>query len=151
MVKDQGRDEGTDVEATWCWCGGCLSSIRKGVKCLGSGFGRTDLSRILLFELPIFSRILSPEFSPYFCGGGGKVVRKILQENPRQNPPQFIAKNPRHLSGRPKDAGGQVSLGTAKGWTLSLLWHVLIAAYHTKGHGFAIASTSQEPRIPENW
>ena len=36
----------------------------------------------------IFSRILSPDFSPHFCGE--KVTRKILQENPWQNPPNFI-------------------------------------------------------------
>ena len=43
-----------------------------------------------------FSRILSPIFSPHFCGE--KVPRKILQENPRQSPPNFIQqKSPTHF------------------------------------------------------
>ena len=44
----------------------------------------------------IFSRILSPDFFPSFSWE--KVPRKILQENPRQNPPKFIQqKSPTHF------------------------------------------------------
>ena len=44
----------------------------------------------------IFSRILSPDFFSSFLWE--KVPRKILQENPRQNPPKFIQqKSPTHF------------------------------------------------------
>ena len=59
---------------------------------LGSGYGRTDFSQIffrgfLLLSRRIFSRILPPDFPSHFVG---KKPRKILQENPRQNPPKFV-------------------------------------------------------------
>ena len=67
---------------------------------LGPAFGRTEFSRIFsgflgrrFFFFRGFSRRI---FSPHFCGK--KVPRKILQENPRQNPPKFIQQNPRHIS-----------------------------------------------------
>ena len=47
---------------------------------LGSVFGSTDFSRIFIFGPPDF-------FSSFLWE---KVPRKILQENPRQNPPKFI-------------------------------------------------------------
>ena len=56
---------------------------------LGPAFGRTDFSRIFIFEPPDFFRGFSRRiFSPHFFGE--KVPRKILQENPRENPPKFI-------------------------------------------------------------
>ena len=56
---------------------------------LGSGFGRTDFSRSFYFWAAGFFRGFSRRiFSPHFCGK--KVPRKILQENPRKNPPKFI-------------------------------------------------------------
>ena len=45
----------------------------------------------------IFSRIFSPNFFSSFLCGKKSAQIKILQENPRQNPPKFIQhKNPRH-------------------------------------------------------
>ena len=58
----------------------------------------------------IFSRIFSPNFlnfSPHFCWK--KVSRKILQENPRENPPKF--KILQHISA---DCPGQHLLGNLK-------------------------------------
>ena len=59
---------------------------------LGSVFGRADFSRILCLGRRIFSRILSLDFFSSFLWE--KVPRKILQENPRQNPPNLHNKNP---------------------------------------------------------
>ena len=57
-------------------------------KRLGSDFGRTDFSRIFIFGPPdIFADFLAGFFLLFFVG---KVPRKILQENPRGNPPKFI-------------------------------------------------------------
>ena len=55
---------------------------------LGSGFGRTDFLRIFIFGPPdFFADFLAGFFLLIFVG---KVPRKILQENPRENPPKFI-------------------------------------------------------------
>ena len=64
---------------------------------LGSAFGRTDFSRIFIFEpQDFFADLVAGFFLLIFVG---KVPRKILQENPRQNPPQILYnKNPRHIS-----------------------------------------------------
>ena len=65
---------------------------------LGSVFGRTDFSRIFILSRRIFSRIFEPPdfFSSFLWG---KVLRKILQENPRQNhPPNFIQQKSQHIS-----------------------------------------------------
>ena len=66
--------------------------IASGWRCdfLGPAFGRTDFSRIFIFEPGIFSRIFSPDFFFLLIFVGKKVPRKILQENPRQNPPKFL-------------------------------------------------------------
>ena len=57
-------------------------------KRLGSDFGRTDFSRIFIFGPPdFFADFLAGFFLLIFVG---KVPRKILQENPRENPPKFI-------------------------------------------------------------
>ena len=54
---------------------------------LGPAFGRTDFSRIFIFEPPdFFADFLAGFFLLIFVG---KVPRKILQENPRENPPNF--------------------------------------------------------------
>ena len=53
-----------------------------GIHLLGSDFGRTDFSRIFIFEPSDFPRILSPDFLSSFLWE--KVPRKILQE---KNPP----------------------------------------------------------------
>ena len=59
---------------------------------LGSDFGRTDFSRIFIFGPPdFFVDFLAGFFLLIFVG---KVPRKILQENPRENPPKFIQQNP---------------------------------------------------------
>ena len=55
---------------------------------LGPAFGRTDFSRIFIFEPPDF-------FADFLAGFfllilWEKVPRKILQENLRENPPKFI-------------------------------------------------------------
>ena len=51
-------------------------------------FGRTDFSRIFIFEPPdFFADFLAGFFLLIFVG---KVPRKILQENPRENPPKCI-------------------------------------------------------------
>ena len=65
------------------------------VETLGPVFGRTDFSRIFIFELPDFFRGFCHQiFSPHFRGE--KVSREILQQNPRQNPPNFtLQKSPR--------------------------------------------------------
>ena len=55
---------------------------------LGSVFGRTDFSRILFFGPPFFFTDFVAGFFSSFLWE--KVPRKILQENPRQNPPKFI-------------------------------------------------------------
>ena len=55
---------------------------------LGPAFGRMDFSRILFLSRRIFSRIFSPDFFSSFLWE--KVPRKILQENPRENPSKFI-------------------------------------------------------------
>ena len=61
---------------------------------LGSGFGRTDFVVDFYVLAAGFPR---PIFSPHFCGE--KVPRKILQENPLQNPLQNLySKSPRHIS-----------------------------------------------------
>ena len=55
---------------------------------LGPAFGRTDFSRIFIFEPPdFFADFLAGFFLLILVG---KVFRKILQENPRENPPNFI-------------------------------------------------------------
>ena len=55
---------------------------------LGPAFGRTDFSRIFIFEPPdFFADFLAGFFSSFLWE---KVPRKILRENPRQNPPKFI-------------------------------------------------------------
>ena len=55
---------------------------------LGPAFGRTDFSRIFIFEPPdFFADFLAGFFSSFLWE---KVPRKILQENPRENPPKFI-------------------------------------------------------------
>ena len=55
---------------------------------LGPAFGRTDFSRIFIFGPPdFFADFLAGFFLLIFVG---KSARKILQENPRENPPKFI-------------------------------------------------------------
>ena len=55
---------------------------------LGPAFGRTDFSRISIFGPPdFFADFLTGFFLLIFVG---KSARKILQENPRENPPKFI-------------------------------------------------------------
>ena len=55
---------------------------------LGSVFGRTDFSRIFIFGPPdFFADFLAGFFLLIFRG---KMPRKILQENPRENPPRVI-------------------------------------------------------------
>ena len=55
---------------------------------LGTDFGRTDFSRIFVFEPPdFFADFVAGFFLLIFVG---KVPRKILQQNPRQNPPKPI-------------------------------------------------------------
>ena len=52
------------------------------------GFGRTDFSRIFIFGPPdFFADFLADFFSSLLWE---KVPRKILQESPRKNPPNFI-------------------------------------------------------------
>ena len=65
---------------------------------LGPVLGRTDLSRIFIFGPPDF-------FADFVAGFilllfvGKKAPRKLLQENPGQNPPKFIQqKSPTHFS-----------------------------------------------------
>ena len=62
----------------------------------------------------------------FLCIFVGKMPRKILQENPRQNPPKFIQENPRHISAEgpgqkkaPKTWGGRSQVGM-NGDTLSI-------------------------------
>ena len=63
-------------------------SVRANQVILGSDFGRTDFSRIFIFGPPdFFADFLAGFFLLIFVG---KVPRKILQENPRENPPKFI-------------------------------------------------------------
>ena len=64
---------------------------------LGRGFGRTDFSRIYLFEpTGFFADFVVGFFLLIFCGK--KVPRKILQENPRRNRPKSIQqKSPTHF------------------------------------------------------
>ena len=51
---------------------------------LGSGFGRPDFSRICIFGPPDF-------FADFFASFlWKKCPEKILQENPREDPPKFI-------------------------------------------------------------
>ena len=55
---------------------------------LGPAFGRTDFSRIFIFEPPdFFADFVAGFFLLIFVG---KSAQKILQENPRENPPEFI-------------------------------------------------------------
>ena len=59
-----------------------------GYEFLGPAFGRTDFSRIFIFEPPDFSAdFLAGFFSSLLWE---KVPRKILQENFRENPPKFM-------------------------------------------------------------
>ena len=58
------------------------------VTILGPVLGRTDFSYFWGGGRQISLLILSPDLSPRFCGG--KSAQKILQENPRQNPPKLI-------------------------------------------------------------
>ena len=64
---------------------------------LGSVFGRTDFPRIYIFGSPdFFADFLAGLFLLIFVGE--KVPRKILQENPRQNPPKFLQQeSPTHF------------------------------------------------------
>ena len=55
---------------------------------LGSGFGRTNFRGFLFLGRRIFLRVFSPDFFSSFLWE--KVPRKILQENPRENPPKCI-------------------------------------------------------------
>ena len=71
-------------------------AFRKNPFLLGLVFGRSDFSRIFVFEPRIFRGFCRRIFSAYFCGA--KVPRKVLQENPRQNPPEFIQQTTRHIS-----------------------------------------------------
>ena len=60
------------------------------------GFGQNGFFADFFFGRRIFSRILSPDFFSSFLWE--KVPRKILQENPRQKPPNFIQqKSPTHF------------------------------------------------------
>ena len=64
------------------------NSLQISHKILGSVSGRTDFSRIYIFGPPdFFADFVDGFFLLIFVG---KVHRKILQENPRQNPPKFI-------------------------------------------------------------
>ena len=82
---------------------------------LGPAFGRTDFSRIFIFEPPdFFADFLAGFFLLIFVGE--KVPRKILPENPRQNPPKFIQqKSPTHFcrGAGPKNALIRVSCHSA--------------------------------------
>ena len=63
---------------------------------LGPAFGRTDFFAIFLFAAGFFRGFCRRIFSSHFCGE--KVPRKILQENPRQDPPNLIQqKSPTHF------------------------------------------------------
>ena len=67
---------------------GVLGSLG-GTTDLRAGFRQNGFFRGFLFlSRRIFSRTFSPDFSSSFLWE--KVPRKILQENPRQNPPKFI-------------------------------------------------------------
>ena len=56
---------------------------------LGSGFGRTDFPLIFIFGPPdFFADFLAGFFLLIFVGKSDQ--KKILQENPRRNPPKFI-------------------------------------------------------------
>ena len=61
------------------------------------GFWQNGFFADFYFWAAGFSRGFCPRiFPPHFCGK--KVPRKILQENPRQNPPKFIQqKSPTHF------------------------------------------------------
>ena len=63
----------------------------------GSVFGRTDFFTNFIFGPPdFFSWIFSPDFFSWFLWE--KVPRKILQANPRQNPPKILQqKSPTHF------------------------------------------------------
>ena len=66
-------------------------------KLLGSDFGRTDFSRIFIFEpLDFFSRILSPDYFSSFSWG--KVPRKSSKKIPSKILQNLYDKNPRQLS-----------------------------------------------------
>ena len=60
---------------------------QKTLVLLGPAFGRMDFSRIFIFEPPDF---FADFLAGFFSFLWEKVPRKILQENPRENPPKFI-------------------------------------------------------------
>ena len=63
---------------------------------LGSVLGRTDFFAAFYFSRRIFPRIFSPDL--FSSSLWEKVPRKILQDNPRQNPPKIIQqKSPTHF------------------------------------------------------
>ena len=77
-------------------------------------WGRVLAERIfrgfLFLGRRIFSRIFSPDFFSSFLWE--KVPRKILQENPRQNPPKFIQqKSPTHFC---RGSGPKIGVLTLK-------------------------------------
>ena len=55
-----------------------------------------DFRGFLFLDRQIFSQIFSRDFFSSFLWE--KVPRKILQENPQQNPPKFIQQKSRHIS-----------------------------------------------------
>ena len=62
--------------------------VAETCKWLGPMFGRTDFFAVFLGGRRIFSRTLSPDLISSFLWQ--KVPRKILQENPRQDPQKII-------------------------------------------------------------
>ena len=86
-------------------CGEHLS----GQKSLGSGFGRTDFSRIFFLGRRIFSRIFSPDFFSSFLWekkrpekSSRKIPAKILQNLYNKNPRHISAEGPGQKSCRTK-------------------------------------------------
>ena len=63
---------------------------------LGSGFGRTDFSRIFVFGPPDFRGFSRRIFSPHFCGK--KCPEKSSRKSPRKSSKIYTTKILRHIS-----------------------------------------------------
>ena len=88
----------------WKWAENWKHKNRKTLYFLGPAFGRTNFSRIFIFEPPDFFRGFSRRiFSPHFCGkkcpekSSRKIPGKILQNLYNKNPPTHFCRLPRTI------------------------------------------------------
>ena len=124
-VSTAGRCHGVCITCCLCVCV-CAHLTCSEHRCSSGRFSADRIFRGFLFlGRRIFSRILSPDFFPHFCGGKS-AQKKILQQNPRQNPPKCIQqKSPTHVC---RGGGTSVPLTPLRVSACASLWRL---ASHT--------------------